>query len=1272
MTHVFEFDVFLSHSIKDKDTVRDLADRLQKDGLRVWLDEWEIQPGDSVPFAIERGLESSRTLILVMSEHSVGRSSPSEWVTFERHASLFRDPTNQKRRFIPVRIDDVSVSDALGQFAYVDWRRKDESQYAKLLTLCRRQRSGDVCGSPDIATFDIRSISDEDNDPRSKYIALMRLRCGRYERSFQGSPMNEVTASTHVIQWLGERTTADRTGAQEVRQRKKHDDIRLEERHTFRDILKRRGKIVVIGRAGRGKTSLLYWAALRALDALEVSPEARVPIYVPLKELAQTRSVEDFRVYLTHKIAAPTVSEWLWNHVSTGNVLLLLDGLDEVPRVGVSGYANRLELLSNQGIVAELVRMLEPARAQVVLTCRDSAYAEHPIVERLSEMKRRGGQEGFAKWELKAFDASQVAAYACSFFQHNEASLELFLKSIELRATCPVDAQSPSRYVHLAQEPLYLHMLCWLWATHDATRGHQVSAHAGFQLPTSEDDLWGETVARLLGQRDVSREEARDSLRLLEEVAFHARVCRKPLTRSFVEETMGWMANSTGRILPTVGTAKWLSDLQQWDLLVEQRLDGGQLYNFSIPGLDEYFAARHMAHRWIEGDAAYRSWLPSRRGWWWRHGRIRCPNPFCRQQLPLFRETLQWVEHKNAALMMVGMLRQSQAEELLLQGVPDVSLQLMCLSRCRSAHAEVSSRLRQLLHRKRLGRLILRLTLWLTAPVWVPVILIYFLALRTGEGLALLMLAGLAGAVFVTGKILSLMDISSLWARVPLFVVLSLVLWVFGVVLVALLPELLWWGGLTAIRNLRKSLHSLAPWLTGLSERACPTKQPTQEALRAIGSARLPVNRDAVIDVYLSATSSRSAAIRSFAVETLGGIGHSRGTDAIIASLRDRAGFVRGRGVQALVELDDERAFEAMKTFLGSRGMPEYDQDLSEELARAIRGKQDSRAIPALIVALNGDSGGLWVIRDALKEFGEYAVPALCEVLHKPDSAAAQQAVKVLVEIGKPAEEPLTAMLTSANWRLRKVAAESLGRLRVPTAIEPLLSRLNDAHPDVGVAAAQALGRIGNNRAVTGLQNALESGGSSLAAAAVGALFAIKGPEVVLELEIQKTAVREATIAAVVTKIDGDPLRPVVASLTNLGEVIQERIFAAMRPLVCSTIETQMKQSHVAWDLSSEEFPESAVPLASGALESLVDALREDSVEVRRGMVSVIVAAGRIERWNGDVRRFLRRALVDPDIRTRAAILLCLKRLNRLWALWLYLCKDRKKVLSEIEHLESC
>ncbi|MGD0258983.1 MAG: nucleotidyltransferase domain-containing protein [Verrucomicrobiota bacterium] len=35
----FQYDVFLSHSAKDKAVVRPLAERLRKDGLKVWFDE---------------------------------------------------------------------------------------------------------------------------------------------------------------------------------------------------------------------------------------------------------------------------------------------------------------------------------------------------------------------------------------------------------------------------------------------------------------------------------------------------------------------------------------------------------------------------------------------------------------------------------------------------------------------------------------------------------------------------------------------------------------------------------------------------------------------------------------------------------------------------------------------------------------------------------------------------------------------------------------------------------------------------------------------------------------------------------------------------------------------------------------------------------------------------------------------------------------------------------------------------------------------------------
>jgi hypothetical protein len=73
----FQYAVFLSHSAKDKAVVRPLPERLRKDGLKVWFDEWEIKPGDSIPAKIEEGLEHLRVLT----------------------SQLCRSPRNPKHRF---------------------------------------------------------------------------------------------------------------------------------------------------------------------------------------------------------------------------------------------------------------------------------------------------------------------------------------------------------------------------------------------------------------------------------------------------------------------------------------------------------------------------------------------------------------------------------------------------------------------------------------------------------------------------------------------------------------------------------------------------------------------------------------------------------------------------------------------------------------------------------------------------------------------------------------------------------------------------------------------------------------------------------------------------------------------------------------------------------------------------------------------------------------------------------------------------------------------
>jgi len=159
MPDEFQYDVFLSHSAKDKAVVRELAERLRTDGLKVWFDEWEIKPGDSIPAKIEEGLEQSRVLVLCTSANAFG----SDWAQLESGTFRFRDPLNKDRRFIPLRLDDGPIKDSLAQFLYINWRPENgDKEYPKLLAACRPEadaraltgQAGNLasCG-PDLASL---------------------------------------------------------------------------------------------------------------------------------------------------------------------------------------------------------------------------------------------------------------------------------------------------------------------------------------------------------------------------------------------------------------------------------------------------------------------------------------------------------------------------------------------------------------------------------------------------------------------------------------------------------------------------------------------------------------------------------------------------------------------------------------------------------------------------------------------------------------------------------------------------------------------------------------------------------------------------------------------------------------------------------------------------------------------------------------------------------------------------------------------------------------
>lgn len=143
MADDFKYDVFLSHSAKDKDVARDIAERLREDGLRVWFEGWEIELFGITKNRrkkIEKGLEQSRVLVLCMSENAFG----SEWEQLEAGTFRFRDPLNKERRFIPLRLYKGPIKDSLAQFSYINWPPRVQ-EYAKLLEACQLPA---VAGAP--------------------------------------------------------------------------------------------------------------------------------------------------------------------------------------------------------------------------------------------------------------------------------------------------------------------------------------------------------------------------------------------------------------------------------------------------------------------------------------------------------------------------------------------------------------------------------------------------------------------------------------------------------------------------------------------------------------------------------------------------------------------------------------------------------------------------------------------------------------------------------------------------------------------------------------------------------------------------------------------------------------------------------------------------------------------------------------------------------------------------------------------------------------------
>lgn len=138
----YDYDIFLSHNHNDQEWTTKLAERLEQENwqgrkLKVFFSPWDIRPGQSIPKEIEKGLDKSRKVGLIMSPDAMD----SAWVELERLVTTHIAVSARDERLIPLHRRDCEIPTLLRPILSIDFRddTKFEAAYQTLLSVIREE-----------------------------------------------------------------------------------------------------------------------------------------------------------------------------------------------------------------------------------------------------------------------------------------------------------------------------------------------------------------------------------------------------------------------------------------------------------------------------------------------------------------------------------------------------------------------------------------------------------------------------------------------------------------------------------------------------------------------------------------------------------------------------------------------------------------------------------------------------------------------------------------------------------------------------------------------------------------------------------------------------------------------------------------------------------------------------------------------------------------------------------------------------------------------------
>lgn len=128
--------VFLSHASEDKVFARKIGFALKKIGIKVWIDEAEIQIGDTLKIKIESSIDSVDFLIVILSPNSV----KSAWVKNEVKQALNKETIFKKVLVLPVLYQNCKIPNSIKEKLYADLTNEldFEREFDKILNRIKK------------------------------------------------------------------------------------------------------------------------------------------------------------------------------------------------------------------------------------------------------------------------------------------------------------------------------------------------------------------------------------------------------------------------------------------------------------------------------------------------------------------------------------------------------------------------------------------------------------------------------------------------------------------------------------------------------------------------------------------------------------------------------------------------------------------------------------------------------------------------------------------------------------------------------------------------------------------------------------------------------------------------------------------------------------------------------------------------------------------------------------------------------------------------------